>query len=331
MKLINYQDYLFELNLVNLTQHSNGNFNASCNVCNEDYKKHRLWFLKQTDGSIIVKCFNGDCELEKATSFYNYIKLVDPALASKFNEERREERFKETITYGKQRSKYNTEIKSFEIDKDNTKFFKKLSSKKYEPLTKHPKATEYCINRKIPKNIYNKFYYCVYNKSKYYDKLIMPIYRNKDNCIYGFVARSIKDKKFLVSLSSKKNIRLYNIFNIDDTMITYILESMIDAFFVDNSIAMLTSSIPRHILDILSKPVFVFDNDKTGVMKSIKYAKDGYKVVIFPKEFAYKDINEAIVDGWDKDRIKKMIIINTYYGIQATMKLKIKIKEMRLR
>jgi len=332
--MINYQDYLFELNLEMLTQHSSGNFNAKCNVCGDGHNKHRLWFLVQPGNEgIVVKCWNGDCEISVATSFYNYLKLVNPELATKFNEEQRRDRFQDTISYGKQRTK-SKKVKSFEIDKDNTKFFKKLSSKKYEPISKHTKAIEYCENRKIPKEIYSKFFYCVYDKSKFYDKLIMPLYRNKDSHIYGFVARSIKDKKFLVSLASDKNIRLYNIFNIDNTMNVYILESMIDLMSMGkefNGIAMLTASIPQHILEVIKKPIFVFDSDLTGINKSIEYADKGYKVVIFPDNFHYKDINEAVVDGWDSEKIKKTIIANTYEGIQAVLKLKMIKKKRRLR
>lgn len=333
--MIDYQNYIFELNLNNLTQHSSGNFNATCNVCGDgDGHKHRLWFLNADDGGIIVKCFNGGCLLESSpTSFYNFLKLVEPALASKFNEEQRRDRFQDTISYGKQRTKAK-KVKSFKIDKDNTKFFKKLSSKKYDKISEHPKAIEYCENRKIPKEVYSKFYYCVYDKSKFYNKMIMPLYRNSDNHIYGFVARDIVNKKFLVSLASDKNIRLYNIFNIDNTMNVYILESMIDLMSMGNDfngIAMLTSSIPQHILDTIKKPIFSFDNDLTGINKSIEYTDKGYKVVIFPDDFKYKDINEAIVDGYDKDRIKKIMIANTYEGIQATLKLKMIKKKRRLR
>jgi len=333
--MIDYTNYIFSLSL-DLFKQVGNKFNARCPVCGDSQKnsyKGRLWFLPQTDGGYVVKCWNGGCILEKSTSLYNFIGMMDKNLQSELKRELAKEHFDDVIYKKQKRRTYKKEKITFEIQKDNTKLVKKLSKKSYCRINsrEHKDIIDYCKSRKIPKNIYMKFYYCFDKKSKYYDKMIMPLYRDIDNKIYGFVARSIKFKRFLLSLTSKQNLRLYNIFNIDHKKTVFILESMIDSMFIDNSIAMLTAEIPKYVLDQLNKKIFVFDNDNTGIEKTLKYLKLGYKCVIFPSDFKYKDPNEAIVDGgYTKDGIRKMLLLNTHEGLEGILLIHKIIKKRKI-
>lgn len=332
--MINYVDYIFDLNLNNLDEKVDGKWNATCPLCDDAEKSElskRLWFLPKDD-SYVVFCFNSGCEADKGISFYNFLEIRDKELFENFKTETRKDSFND-IVYNKQkrRKSYKKEI-TFDILNDNTKFHPGLSKKSYESIICNKEAIEYCKNRKIPEEIYKKFYWCYNKKSKFYNKLVMPLYRNNDNKIYGFVARSLTNKRFLVSFTSELNVRLYNIYNIDNERPVYILESMIDAYNVDNSIAMLTATIPDHILCEIKKPIFCFDNDSTGLSKSLEYSKKGYKVILFPDSFKYKDINEAMCDGdLDKEDINRLLISNTYQGLNAVIRINKIIRKTRRR
>ena len=42
-----------------------------------------------------------------------------------------------------------------------------------------------------------------------------------------------------------------------------------------------------------------FDNDRTGKVNSIKFAKKGFKVLTYPDDLKYKDFNEMIQNNYD--------------------------------
>jgi DNA primase len=85
------------------------------------------------------------------------------------------------------------------------------------------------------------------------------------------------------------------------------------------------SDIPEERLKELRDVVFVFDNDKTGIEKSIKYAKLGHKVVIYPKDIQEKDVNDLLKKGWSKDDLTELIKANTFQGFEAVIKLTVKL------
>jgi len=328
--MINYTDYIFSLGLINLKQKEYGKWNARCNVCGDSEKsksKTRLWFSPQPDGGMIVSCWN--CGLH--TSFWKYLKIVDTTLFNKFNEEQKREKLDDVISRKSIRRKSTTSNSTY--DGDQTKFVKSLSKKIFVNIKENQDAVKYCKNRKIPKEIYEKFFWCKASKKEkaYGQMLIMPLYRNSDDAMYGFLGRSITEKKFHISLASKKNLKVGNLYNIDKDKIVYILESHIDSFFISNSISMLSASLPDLLLDILKKPVFCFDNDETGIRKSLEMAEKDFKVVIWPKSFTWKDNNEYIIDGHTKDDIKRILLNNTYSGIVAQMKLKNIMKLRRIK
>ena len=54
------------------------------------------------------------------------------------------------------------------------------------------------------------------------------------------------------------------------------------------------------------------------IVKQIeKFIDDGYSVVLWPDSIKQKDVNEMILSGMTESQIKKIIIENTYTGLQA--------------
>ncbi len=192
----------------------------------------------------------------------------------------------------------------------------------------HKAATNYCLKRKIPLRAFKGFYFNkdieVESNGKmhhYYNMLVMPFYYKEK--IYGYQARSIKNKTFYTC--SSEGYKIYNLYNIDNSSRVYILESIMDSIFVANSIAMVGASISQEHLEIINDPVFVFDNDvsKDTLGRMIDIVEKGYKVVIWPPELKYKDVNEMIVNGYTKPKILKLINENIFEGVQAMIHLKV--------
>ena len=56
------------------------------------------------------------------------------------------------------------------------------------------------------------------------------------------------------------------------------------------------AKIPEERLKELKKPIFVLDNDRTGILNSINYAERGYSVYVQPNEYKEKDMNELMLN-----------------------------------
>lgn len=309
--MVNTENYLYDLNLINFKPASNGKYNAQCNVCGDDAEKKatnaRLWFTPHED-TYFVKCYNGGCPLNKTTNFDMYLGMVDKNLQAKYREEKRDESY----NYIKENRSFrnNYKPKEFKPEKIKTRFKKTLNSKFFKALPQE--AIDYCIKRKIPKDVYSKFYWGVHPEKRWNNTMIMPLYRNSDNAIYGFVGRAIDKKKFVFIRFSKDN-SIYNIFNIDNSKPVYIFESIIDSLVMPNSIAMLTSDINDELLNQIKNPIFVYDNDETGINTSLERFKDGFKCVIFSDDIKYKDCNQMLVDAvYDSSDIQRIILSNIY-------------------
>ena len=84
------------------------------------------------------------------------------------------------------------------------------------------------------------------------------------------------------------------------------------------------AKITQERLNELKKPIFVLDNDKTGILNSIEYAKKGYTVYIQPDIYKEKDFNELMLNHPELD-MQKLICDNLYTGISAEIRLKAKL------
>lgn len=324
--MLNYENYIYDLNLEFLKRKSNGWYNARCNLCGDSGKKTtvgRLWFRDMPDGGWTVQCYNGGCDVNKTTSFENYLKIgiskgaIDSSILDRFRYERKSE----SLTHLRENKTTRRDYQESKWKPENvlTKFVQKLSAKYFKPIDDDIIA--YCEKRKIPKNVYQHFYKGERDKRNWDKMMIMPLYRTSDMKVYGFVGRSITGKDFTFKKVSKTNPGVYNLFNIDNSKVVYILESIIDSLFVDNSIAMLTAELPDHILSQIANPIFVYDNDSGAIHNALRRLREGYKVVLFPDHIVYKDINEIVVKkGYDEEEIKRMIVANTYEGISGIIR-----------
>jgi hypothetical protein len=117
--------------------------------------------------------------------------------------------------------------------------------------------------------------------------------------------------------------RMYGLDRVDDSKMVYVFEGPIDSMFIDNAIAVASSSLESAatILD-KKKLVLVFDNEPRNkeIVKLMEHAIDNhFNVVIWPEMITDKDINDMILSGFDKEELCDIMEKNTFVNLRAKM------------
>lgn len=275
-----------------------GYIHCRCPVCGDSDKnkrKKRGYILKNNpkDPDVwVFHCHNGACEANNSISVTNLLKWKFPDiyrsyLKEVFAKNRNDKPIPKKIV-AKVEVKYN--------EKNDTKYFVPILDRS-EPLFE--KAKSYCIERKIPENVWHKFYVCV--DGRYKDRLIIPFYNKKE--IYYYQARSLvgQEPKYLNRKTDSRPA--YNIHNIDKAKEVMVTEGPIDSMFLENAIAVLGVKFSEQVEEELNKLncFYIWDNDKTGKIKAIEYLRER-KFVFNWKKFLKdndakncKDINDYII------------------------------------
>jgi hypothetical protein len=260
-----------------------------------------------------------------STNFKKFISMVSPAIYEDYVAEEK----KYLLTKGNIFSKLEASVVvKPEINKDinSLKLFK-FNPKYFIPAIENNECIEYCNKRKIPISVVQTLYYCDNPKLPSYKHLVFPLY--KGDMMYGFSSRSMTDKKFHIHLKND-SFKVYNIFNVNLEKPVYVFESIIDSLYTPNSIACLGSDLSDKILGLIKEPVMCLDNDKTGMLKAMKYAEKGYKIFVWPRGIKGKDINELVVKwNFQPENIYKMIKNNIKWNNSAIVNLKISMRYKR--
>jgi hypothetical protein len=215
----------------------------------------------------------------------------------------------------------------------------KLNPKFFLPAEEIPEALEYCRKRKIPDEIIKQLkYFTMGDKGKHIleGMLIFPCYYDSDR-VYAFQGRSIATKMFYNHFPNE-SFKIHNIFGVDLTKDVYIFESIIDSYCMPNSVAMLGTSLSDQVKLMIPKKIYVLDNDsakrgkrdRKGWEKSLEYAYEGEKVVIYPNEIKFKDANDMLVKNkLPLKTIQDIIKNNVFSGMKAVAKLRFKLSQKR--
>jgi len=316
---------------------TNYEISSNCPLCND--RKHRLHLYRPKGfNQDVVHCFNDGCTLsEKHHNMINFLKLVKPEIINAY----KREKFQDTVNAIKSNSNStNTDLNIKDIIEKNTGILnsKEQTQQKTDlklPLDKlfqkckdSKECTLYCQLRGFePKDDWyystDKFF-TINEKTVFLENfLIIPIYF--DGKYKGFYSRSIKEKKFSTFLLPGIEKIWVSSPNVISKNIEIITEGVFDAISsgFEKSGAMLSASLSEEYLMELNKDcIIALDNDKTGIQKSIKFIEKGFKVFIPPDNWKYKDFNEAVQSGINLEKIKKIILNNSYSGILGLTKLK---------
>ena len=324
---------------------------VSCPVCGDsrtNRNSRRLHLYKKGDHTG-VNCFNGDCAVENKTVF-SFLRDFFPNHLSSYRREKFQDNMHQLSSSGSE------DVFNFGVTKEPEKetqfdwetsevadFDNPVNSVKsfdlrpfITPLREVPVALDYIKSRGLTYDpeLYGEFFYGTQELNiddtvyKIKNNIIIPLYADiKDpSSMYGFYARNISEKFFCTYMADINiGYKVWNFFNIDNTKEVYIFEGIFDAIAsgLDNVIALMGAKLPEDRLKEINHPVFVLDNDRTGLLNSIEYARKGCRVYIQNK-YTQKDINSLMQENPDLD-VTSFIKKNLYSGILAEVNIKQKL------
>ena len=336
---INKRYFLLAVSGTKIGKTSNVDIAVRCPICGDSQKNKnstRL-HLYHKNGKDGIQCFNGDCEINgRVVNVYNFLKNFYPNLLENY----KRENFIQNMNHLSADS-IDVFADIAENIKSNQQSIQTNQQKPvlthnlfqyFENIIEHEEAISYLAKRGF--DYFNSKYDWYFGKQdlkigdklyKLTNALIIPLYYGGE--MYGFYSRNIYNKEFFTYMPEQNiGFKIFNWFQIDKEKETYIFEGIFDALSMreDNVIALMGAKIPEERLKELKKPVFVLDNDKTGILNSIEYARKGYTVYIQPDIYREKDMNELMLNFPDLD-VSKMIKENLYSSISAEIRLKSKL------
>jgi len=301
-------------------------YNFRCPLCGDSQKnkvKSRGYvFRKKND--YFYMCHN--CGV--STTFYNFLKQVDPNLVKEYQLER----YKNGTDNG------NYPKPEFEEAKTEKPVFRqKLSLESIDSLPEEHFAKTYVRSRKIPEQFYSQLYFApdfrqfiqelgiVQDGLKQNDqRLVIPFYDKQKNLV-AVQARALGESslRYITIKTHEDNKKVFGLDRIDEDKLVYVFEGPIDSMFVENAVATADSNL-ESITDVLdkSKVVLVFDNEPRNkeIVKKMEHAIDNhFNVVIWPEFIEEKDVNDMILNGFSPDEIQDIIDKHTAVNLRAKM------------
>lgn len=278
---------------------SGSTYNFRCNVCGDsqkDKRKKRGFILRDKD-PMVYYCHN--CNL--STTVENWMKEYFPLNYRNYRSELRRNKTPKKI--GENKFKNIRKKRQEKIGGDKEKKYTKY----FEPITSHPKIVDICINRKIPKDVYDKWFFATDGKFK--NRIIIPFYNDKGK-IYYYQGRSIykwMTPKYKSRLGDYNNI--YNYYIVDKKEPVIVVEGPLDSLFLSPSIAVTGLKVKDKKLSVFKEKYYLLDNDTSGKEMSLKLILDGQCVFNWSKFLKDYPCNEEVKDVND-------FIIHNQNGIE---------------
>lgn len=264
-------------------------------------------------------------------SFYNFLKDFDPGMFKEY----KLDLFREK--YGREPRQMFSEM---ETPKEATSEQPKLSTDKLEGAVRlselpldHP-CVEYVLKRQIPNKYLDYLLYAEdfqavtekFTNPEYAKKipadnrLIIPFY-NEFGQLLCYQGRTLDPKQKIRYITIKRRddvTKTFGLDRVDRSREVRVCEGPIDSMFIDNCLAAADADLIRVKAD-----VYIYDAQyrNPDVCRHINKAiESGVKLVLFPKTFIWKDINEAVTDGGlSLGQIETIIKENTFQGLRAKL------------
>lgn len=300
--------------------------NFRCPICLDSQtskSKMRGWLLEDKQQSLHFFCHNCGA----SNRFSNFLKNIDQLLYNDYIAE-----------------KYVTKIKSPTVDVEK---FKSPAPIFDDPLKKLKHISElkldhpvilYLESRKIPKSQYNRIFYIpkfmtwvnsvLPNKFEKFEKdhprIILP-FLDEIGKMFGCSARGFDPKGLrYISIMFEERAKIFGLDKINFSKPYWVVEGAFDSLFLKNAVAMAGADGNSNGLKNLENATWIFDFERRNreIHQRIeRLIQKGRKVCIWPENMPGKDINEFVLSGMTPEDIEKIIIQNTYSGLQASLKL----------
>ncbi len=303
-------------------------YNCRCILCGDSVKKVRKarGYFFPLKNSLMYKCHNCDASM----FFSTFLKNLDETLYQQYSFENYAEGKPLTVT-AKEEIKFEQPV--FKT-KQQTLLDQLLD--RLDTLPEDNEAVKFCLDRKIPKEKYNRLYFIdnvkkvVQLNDSYKElikteepRLVLPFFDDIGQ-LSGITCRALRGEalRYITVKIKEETPLIFGLNEIDPSKPIYVVEGPIDSLFLSNAIAVGSSSLGK--IKQLKKQdveyVMVFDNQPRNkeLCKLIERAIDSsYRLVIWPQTILEKDINDMVLAG---KNITKIIKDNTFQGLEAKMK-----------
>jgi hypothetical protein len=298
-------------------------YNFRCPLCGDSQKnktKSRGYIFRKKNDYFYM-CHNCGA----STSFYNFLKQVDPNLLEEY-----------TLEVYKNSANTNSPEPTFSELMVKPVFKKSLDLPKISELPDEHFAKQYVTGRKIPEEMYGNLYYAEDYKS-FVDsfgvdkdiiagdkRLVIP-FHDKEGNITGFQGRALGESKirYITIKLTDEGPRMFGIDRVNQEEKIFVFEGPIDSMFIKNSVAVASSALETaaEYLD-KSKIVLVYDNEPRNkeIVKLMEKAIDNhFNVVIWPEMITDKDVNDMVLSGFDKDELCDIMEKHSFVNLRAKM------------
>lgn len=310
------QKYILFLSnrLKNFRDKGNNLFEFTHSCERPDSNRRRGYFYKKGNG---YNFFCHNCS--KSSKFFNFLREEDKWLYEQYHTE--------LFVQDNQLNAFKTPEKKIE----------KIEEKTFEiegliPATESSIACKLIKERKIPEERHSELFFVedFYKwASSFYEafgelktkeqRLIIP-YIDKDEKIFGFTCRSFTRSKLkYIELKLDDREMIYGLNHINFSKRILCVEGPIDSMFLDNCVAVGGATykgefISKHKSNITIVPDNDWKRNKQVCNQILKLANEGYSIATFPDNMNFKDINAAIVEGYNSKELKEILINNTKTG-----------------
>lgn len=304
-------------------------FNFACPLCGEGSSKGKkrgyilLAGIKYERNTFVChNCYPDGMSLRR------FIQELDDHTFKLYREAEKNFSIKELKAGKSLRQKKQGHINKHTDKLEDCKYIFKPSIRTFSPARQSLLAVEYCRQRKIPEHWIDRLLFCPRKNVPFGDMLIFPLYFDKER-LYGFQGRTINGNKRFNTFMPNDSYKVFNFFEVDRKSEVFVFEAIIDSFSLPNSIAMLGADLSKAARTELRKPIFIFDNDRTGMEKTKKYLENGEECFIWPKQLRAKDFNELVVKGIPGWKLMKMVRMNTFKGLQGIMEINVRLSQTK--
>jgi len=298
-------------------------FNFRCPHCG-DSKKSKLKsraYLYRVKNDMFFKCHN--CGMGQ--NLANFIKFVDPNMYSEYLLERYKKGAPAT-------PKPQFDFKPAFEDRtilDDLKSIKQLDDK-------HP-AKQYCLNRKLPSEFFDKLFFCdkfgaLVNKvkpntygEKDHPRLVIPFYDTTGK-LFAFQGRAFGNEqpKYLTVKLDENKQKVYGLERVNFQRPIFITEGPLDSLFIDNCLAAAGADLILKNKINNEEVTYIFDNEprnKEIIKRMYDVVEKDYNLVVWPDSVRHKDINDMIMAGLTNTELSDILNRNTYSKLTALTKL----------
>ena len=320
-------------------------YNCRCPICGDSKKsenKTRLYFFIKNN-SVRVYCHN--CGYSSNLGYF--LKQVDPTLYNAYVfENLREKNIDRDIRSQQQQNSTLNALRASKTiataihDHDNVL----CNAIRVDKLSDDHFCKRYVVDRLIPTDKQSLLYY-VDDFKRFVNELIPGKFKNKiaysvsrfiipffdqNGKFFEFHGRALdRDApiRYYTIKLDEQTAPIYGLDRVDYSKTIYCTEGPIDSLFLPNCIAVSGSHYDEPLIERLKDSIVIVpDNERRNksVVQSVgKMIDNGFKVCLWPDDVVFKDINDAIIQGYSSQQLVEIINNNTVSGLTGKVKFKL--------